>query len=569
MSFPEEWGPQGGDSAPTESRLVAVSPLSNESLLIRTLLARSCASAKLVRVQRVQSKRLWRAYANYRDDELVHSCAGGDVNEMLLFHGTGERSASEVLAHPQGLDPRFSHGGFYGQGIYLADEPSYPIGGRFAHRIAGSRGRRMELIVVRAALGTPQEMGQRITSETRAMRMPGVRVHEGDGGTSSAPRVLYDSVRAGPHRPFLSGQGENGCDASIIHVVYEARQLYPAYVVEIEMDVDPEVVAAIEQNTVPDPSTSTGPAPKRQRRAAPGAGSSSSAAPGAGSSSSAALTPAPPPPVPIIMAFPGLDEVIAALSVTANSQGRALQLERLAELCRDNVDACNRTVDGGALWHVIMSMSFELFNTDIQTNGSAALRRICSGTDAEVPQRRQAAADAGAIMAVVTGMQHHERAVRMQASGSAALCRICSGVDASVQQRRQTAADAGAITAVVAGMRVDTADAALQINGNSALDLICQGTDASAQQRKQAAADAGAITVILGGMRARAADVKVQAFGSDALISICTGSDASANRRKHAALDAGAAEALASAARAHPTKLGLIQSAQRVLGIPR
>ena len=48
----------------------------------------------------------------------------------------------------------------------------------------------MELIVVRAALGTPQEMGHRITPETRAMRMPGVRVHEGDGSTSSAPRGL-------------------------------------------------------------------------------------------------------------------------------------------------------------------------------------------------------------------------------------------------------------------------------------------------------------------------------------------------------------------------------------------
>ena len=32
------------------------------------------------------------------------------------------------------LDPRFSKGGFYGKGIYLAEDPSYPIGGRYAHR---------------------------------------------------------------------------------------------------------------------------------------------------------------------------------------------------------------------------------------------------------------------------------------------------------------------------------------------------------------------------------------------------------------------------------------------------
>mmetsp|Transcript_7531 Transcript_7531/g.22229 ORF Transcript_7531/g.22229 Transcript_7531/m.22229 type:complete len:82 (+) Transcript_7531:212-457(+) len=49
---------------------------------------------------------------------------------MLLFHGTAERAAAEVLAHQNGLDPRFSKGGFYGKGIYLAEDPSYPIGGR-------------------------------------------------------------------------------------------------------------------------------------------------------------------------------------------------------------------------------------------------------------------------------------------------------------------------------------------------------------------------------------------------------------------------------------------------------
>ncbi|EOD37066.1 hypothetical protein EMIHUDRAFT_226058 [Emiliania huxleyi CCMP1516] len=177
---------------------------SNEALLIKTLLARSCPSAKLSRVQRVQNKLLWRAYANYRDDQLVHTCAGGDVsNEMLLFHGTAERAAEDVLAHQNGLDPRFSNGGFYGQGIYLAEDPSYPIGGRYAHRISGSGGSRVQLLIVKAALGSQQEMGQRISAETRAMRMPDVRVE-------GPPRLLYDSVRGGPHRPFVSGGGENG-----------------------------------------------------------------------------------------------------------------------------------------------------------------------------------------------------------------------------------------------------------------------------------------------------------------------------------------------------------------------
>ena len=140
------------------------------------------------------------------------------VVEVLVFHGTAERAAADVLAHQNGLDPRFSNGGFYGQGIYLAEYPSYPIGGRYAHRVSGSGGSRVQLLIVKAALGSQQEMGQRISAETRAMRMPDVRVE-------GPPRLLYDSVRGGPHRPFVSGGGENGCNASIVHVVYESRQV--------------------------------------------------------------------------------------------------------------------------------------------------------------------------------------------------------------------------------------------------------------------------------------------------------------------------------------------------------
>ncbi|EOD07374.1 hypothetical protein EMIHUDRAFT_249582 [Emiliania huxleyi CCMP1516] len=211
---------------------------------------------------------------------------------MLLFHGTAERAVEDVLAHQNGLDPRFSNGGFYGSGIYLAEDPSYPIGGRYAHRISGSGGRRVQLLIVKAALGTQEEMGQRISAETRAMRMPGVRVE-------GPPRLLYNSVRGGPHRPFLSGGGESGCDASIVHVAYESRQMYPAYVIEVEIEMGAEVVAAVQNNST-EGSASAGPASKQQRTAAHSAAQVLAAAPtlgggagsgGGGSSHSAAHVP--------------------------------------------------------------------------------------------------------------------------------------------------------------------------------------------------------------------------------------------------------------------------------------
>jgi len=81
---------------------------------------------------------------------------------------------------------------------------------------------------VRTALGKQQELGQHISAETRGMQMPGV-LCEGP------PRRLYDSVRAGPHRPFLSGTGESCLNSSIMHVVYDSRQMYPQYVLEVEV----------------------------------------------------------------------------------------------------------------------------------------------------------------------------------------------------------------------------------------------------------------------------------------------------------------------------------------------
>ena len=142
------------------------------------------------------------------------------------------------------------------------------------------------------------------------MTMPDVR-------SDGPPRVLYDSVRAGPHRPFLPGTGESALNASIIHVVYDRLQLYPQYVIEFDLDVDPAVLACT-QAAGSEPISS----------AAAAAGSSSSAAgggphpqqhpprplsgrgrgrrrPGGGGPSSSGAAQNAVPPVPHIVAMVG------------------------------------------------------------------------------------------------------------------------------------------------------------------------------------------------------------------------------------------------------------------------
>ena len=97
--------------------------------------------------------------------------------------------------------------------------PSITAGSHSNRDWVGRPGMRMKVLLVRTALGVQQEMGTTVSDATKGMRMPGER------DDSSGYRRLYDSVRAGPHRPFQSGEGDAGTNQSIIHVVYDAKQV--------------------------------------------------------------------------------------------------------------------------------------------------------------------------------------------------------------------------------------------------------------------------------------------------------------------------------------------------------
>jgi len=241
-------------------------------LHIESHVRQTCPDAKLVGLQRVQWPKLWGEFWRFREGYLSEK-----ANERLLFHGMGTHDVADLFTHSIGLDPRFSKGGFYGHGVYLAENASYAIGGRHVHvdRMAGSGGTRMQLLLVRANLGVQEELSQRVDRTTEAMRMPNVR-------SDGPPGARFESVRAGPHRPFQSGTARSSIDASVIHVVYESRQLYPQYMLEIEFDLAPEVAASLASAAA---------------EASPGSvGSSAASGSGAGSSSSSSTCPAPAGP---------------------------------------------------------------------------------------------------------------------------------------------------------------------------------------------------------------------------------------------------------------------------------
>ncbi len=88
--------------------------------------------------------------------------------------------------------------------------------------------------------------------------------------------VRYNSLRAGPHRPFCGGEGN---DESIIHAVYSPPQMYPTYIVELELQMEASVQACLSAER----EQAGAPAAKRQRTAG-GANAGGLGASGAGSS---------------------------------------------------------------------------------------------------------------------------------------------------------------------------------------------------------------------------------------------------------------------------------------------
>ena len=187
-------------------------------------------------IKRIHHLHQWHQYANNRD-RVIKPMNHGNACETHLFHGTGSLNPSTIINCPsgRGLDSRKSKGGgFYGDGIYLAEKAGYAMHYAFYERSASGRDTYV-LLVVRTALGEPREMGVVVTPDSRKMRTPGMQ----------ACGMPYGCVTGGPHRPFLSGsakapgesdKGEKRLDESRIFAIYDPNQCYIEYVLKFELE---------------------------------------------------------------------------------------------------------------------------------------------------------------------------------------------------------------------------------------------------------------------------------------------------------------------------------------------
>jgi len=160
----------------------------------------------LVSISRVQNKHL-KAQYEAKKSSFLKRWGSDEVNEKLLFHGTGKAPPDSIALSPDGFMVDTSISGPYGQGWYFTTTPSYSH--NYSHFSESPVGERLyRLLICRVACGRVKQMGREVVSGMSRRDLPPDK---------------YDSVEGGPH-----GSGSN---PSMVCAVYEGAQACPEFLV--------------------------------------------------------------------------------------------------------------------------------------------------------------------------------------------------------------------------------------------------------------------------------------------------------------------------------------------------
>ncbi len=101
-----------------------------------------------------------------------------DINERLLFHGTGQTDPMMILNHPDSFMKDYSNEGFYGRGLYLAKLGRYSNAG-YRYNIPNTN--QYQMLVCSVICGKSKEFGKTVNDETNGLSQKNL-------GTEYGPR---------------------------------------------------------------------------------------------------------------------------------------------------------------------------------------------------------------------------------------------------------------------------------------------------------------------------------------------------------------------------------------------
>lgn len=161
-----------------------------EWVIVSSFVKRTMNDAQIVKIQRIQNKRVWRNFIRFCNDL---ESERGTANRMKLLHGS--RGTPPNIICQEGFDFRHSRAGMWGRGSYFAEKSDYSY--NYAHILPNGQ---KQIFIVDVACGNVQE-----TNPNQSIIKP-------KEGCDSVSGVTC------------------GCK---VHIVYNNAQTYPLYLITL------------------------------------------------------------------------------------------------------------------------------------------------------------------------------------------------------------------------------------------------------------------------------------------------------------------------------------------------
>ncbi|XP_005090722.3 uncharacterized protein LOC101848260 [Aplysia californica] len=193
LALPSTWA---GMKENEELKVIQLSSNSSEYKNVACFFRHKGAKFKILNIERVQNKTLYRQYM-IKKREMERRNTGGNSNEQRLFHGTDAPNSASICRHGFNRSYSGKHATLFGEGVYFSKLPSYS-----------------------AAFSQPD------SDRNKRMFLAQVLVGESTAGTTN---LRYLPLRPGTTIPYDSALGPD------MYVIFHDTQAYPGHIITFKI----------------------------------------------------------------------------------------------------------------------------------------------------------------------------------------------------------------------------------------------------------------------------------------------------------------------------------------------
>lgn len=199
LEYPHNWEPMEDTD---QVKLFFLDPIAESEEYERVVneFLLTLPRVKILKVERIQNKVLWRRYLN-----CSRNYRRPLIREELLFHGTRDNQPDHIHSGGEGFDMRFCSSGMWGRGNYFAVNSSYA--NTYAFEVNGVKKMFAAWVLTGSSIYLPPDSS---LTKPPLMKEP--------SNPSTSVQHRYDSVCG-----LTSG--------SRVYITYNNEHAYPAYLI--------------------------------------------------------------------------------------------------------------------------------------------------------------------------------------------------------------------------------------------------------------------------------------------------------------------------------------------------